>query len=102
MPARARPGSASPRTGEQSLTPRMIPSIRYFSARVNATGVGLGFGFAVEAGVGTAVGVGATEGDADGDGCMVGSGETTATLGAADGTPDGLGTGADDPHAARI
>jgi hypothetical protein len=33
---------------------------------------------------------------------MVGSGETTATLGAADGTADGLGTDVDDPHAVRI
>src|SRR5689334_893871 len=104
MPARARPGSAFPRTGEQSLTPRMIPSIRYFSARVNATGVGFGVGLAVGAGValGTGVAVGSTDGEEDGDGWMVGSGETTATLGAADGTPDGPGTGADDPHAARI
>jgi hypothetical protein len=62
MPARARPGSASPRTGEQSLTPRTIPSIRYFSARVNATGVGLGVGFGLGVAVGAAVGTGVAVG----------------------------------------
>src|SRR5690242_12376110 len=68
MPAVASPGSAFPRTGEQSLTPRMIPSIRYFSARVNATGVGFGVGLAVGAGValGTGVAVGSTDGEEDG------------------------------------
>src|SRR6186997_796074 len=100
MPAIAKPGSASPRTGEQSLSPRMIPSIRYLSARENATGVGFGVGFGVGAGVATGVAVGSTEGDEDGDG--TGLGDTAPWLGTAEGTGDGLGTGADEPHAARI
>ena len=104
MPAMARPGSPE-RTGEQSLSPRMMPSIRYRSAFENdgwvGRGVGFGIGRTVGAGVTTGGAAVGSEGDVDGSIGADGSGEPDGAETGGGGTTAWLGTGVDAPHAAR-